>query len=64
MKISCLYFDKKYKCVSFIVHYKGLTLNKINTFSTLYMHFISVVYHISAILPIISNYHISFYLFN
>ena len=26
MKKSCLYFDKKYKCVSFIVHYKGLTL--------------------------------------
>ena len=26
MKRSCLYFDKKYKCVSFIVHYKGLTL--------------------------------------
>ena len=28
MKKSCLYFDKKYKCVSFIVHYKGLTLNQ------------------------------------
>ena len=28
MKKSCLYFDKKYKCVSFIVHYKGLTLNE------------------------------------
>ena len=28
MKKSCLYFDKQYKCVSFIVHYKGLTLNK------------------------------------
>ena len=27
MKKSCLYFDKKYKCVSFIVHYKGLTLS-------------------------------------
>ena len=27
MKQSCLYFDKKYKCVSFIVHYTGLTLN-------------------------------------
>ena len=26
MKKSCLYFDTKYKCVSFIVHYKGLTL--------------------------------------
>jgi len=26
VKKSCLYFDKKYKCVSFIVHYKGLTL--------------------------------------
>ena len=26
MKKSCLYFDKKYKCVSFIVHYKGLNL--------------------------------------
>ena len=26
MKNSCLYFDKKYKCVFFIVHYKGLTL--------------------------------------
>ena len=26
MKKSCLYIDKKYKCVSFIVHYKGLTL--------------------------------------
>jgi len=26
MKTSCLYFDTKYKCVSFIVHYKGLTL--------------------------------------
>ena len=26
MKKSCLYFDKKYKSVSFIVHYKGLTL--------------------------------------
>jgi len=29
MKKSCLYFDKKFKCVSFIVHYKGLTLSKI-----------------------------------
>jgi len=27
MKKSCLYFDKKYKCVLFIVHYKGLTLS-------------------------------------
>ena len=28
MKKSCLYFDKKkYKCVSFIVHCRGLTLN-------------------------------------
>jgi len=27
MKNDGLYFDKKYKCVSFIVHYKGLTLN-------------------------------------
>ena len=26
MKKSCLYFDKKYKCASFIDHYKGLTL--------------------------------------
>ena len=26
MKKSCLYFDKKYKCVSFIVHYEGFTL--------------------------------------
>ena len=26
MKKSCLYFDKKYKCVSFIVRYKGPTL--------------------------------------
>ena len=26
----CLYFDKK-KCVSFIVHYKGLTLMYFNT---------------------------------
>ena len=26
MKQSCLYFDKKYKCVSFIVHYTALTL--------------------------------------
>ena len=26
MKTFCLFFDKKYKCVSFIVHYKGLTL--------------------------------------
>jgi len=23
----CLYVDKKYKCVSFIVHYKGITLS-------------------------------------
>ena len=29
MKKSCLYFDKKYKCASFIVHYKGLTLNSL-----------------------------------
>ena len=28
MKQFCLYFDKKYKCVSFIVHYKGLTLRE------------------------------------
>ena len=28
MKKSCLYFDKKHKCVSFIVHYKGRTLIK------------------------------------
>jgi len=27
MKKSCLYFDKKYKCVSLIVHYKGFTFN-------------------------------------
>ena len=27
MKKSCLYIDKKYKCVSFIGHYKGLTLS-------------------------------------
>jgi len=27
MKKSCLYFDKKYKCASFVVHYKGLTLS-------------------------------------
>ena len=27
MKKSCLYFDKKYKCVSYIVHYKGLNFN-------------------------------------
>ena len=28
MKEFCLYFDKKkHKCVSFIVHYKGLTLS-------------------------------------
>ena len=26
MKKYCLYFDKNYKCVSFIVYYKGLTL--------------------------------------
>ena len=26
MKKSCLFFDKKFKCVSFIVHYKCLTL--------------------------------------
>ena len=29
MKKSCLYFDKKYKCVSFIVHYIGLSLSLI-----------------------------------
>ena len=29
MKKSRLYFDKKYKCVSFIVHYKALTLSVI-----------------------------------
>ena len=60
MKKSCLYFDKKNKCASFIVHYKRLTLNKINKFSTLY--FISVVNHISAILPItcISNYYMNY----
>jgi len=30
MKKSCLYFDKKkYECVSFIVHYKGLTLTRL-----------------------------------
>jgi len=34
MKKTCLYFDKKYKCVSFIVHYKGLTL-RLN-----YMHWL------------------------
>ena len=28
MKKSCLFLDKKYKCVSFIVHYKGLTLKE------------------------------------
>ena len=28
MKKYFLYFDKKYKCVSFIVHYKSLTLSK------------------------------------
>ena len=29
MKKSCLFFlDKKYKCVSFIVHYTGLTLKR------------------------------------
>jgi len=27
MKISCLYFDQKYTCVSFTVHNKGPTLN-------------------------------------
>jgi len=32
MKKSCLYFDKKYKCVSFIVHYKGLTLMRLTLF--------------------------------
>jgi len=26
MKKSCLFFDKKYKCVWFKVHYTGLTL--------------------------------------
>ena len=26
MKKYCLYFDKKYKCVPFIVHYKGHTM--------------------------------------
>ena len=30
MKKSCLFFDKKYKCVCFIVHYTGLTLNNKN----------------------------------
>ena len=29
MKKSYLYFNKKYKCVSFIVHYKGLTVMSI-----------------------------------
>ena len=28
MKKSCLYFDKKYNYVPFIVHYKDLTLNE------------------------------------
>ena len=28
MKESCLYFDKKYKCLSFKVHYKGITLSQ------------------------------------
>jgi len=27
LKTSCLYLDKKYKCVSFIVHFKDLTLS-------------------------------------
>jgi len=28
MRKSCLYFDKTYKCVSFLVHYTNITLNK------------------------------------
>ena len=32
MKKSCLYFNKKCKCVSFIVHYKGLTLSWVNSY--------------------------------
>jgi len=36
MKKSCLFFDKKYKYVSFIVHYKGLTLmHSINIYNVI-----------------------------
>ena len=30
MKKTCLYFDKTYKCVFLIVHYKGLAVSKKN----------------------------------
>ena len=37
MNKSCLYFDKKYKCVFFIVHYKGLTLTSWHICTKLFM---------------------------
>jgi len=42
MKKSCSYFDHKYKCVSFIVRYKGLTLQTHSDLDTAITHIIGI----------------------
>ena len=45
MKNSCFYFDKKYKCVSFIVQFKGLTIfRKDNCLFIMKMTFVWNIY--------------------